>query len=200
MKIGIYGGSFNPVHNGHIHLAKTVMKDFGLDNIFFVPSRISPHRSSEEYISGTDRLEMLRLACSGNEKFHVSDYELKQNRVSYSIYTVEHFRRKFPHDYLFLLAGSDMLLTFDKWYCFEKILSYVTLCVVSRNENELDELRKKARELSPEGKIFISPAPPEVISSTEIRKKILKNSDFSCYLDEKVVQYIRLKKLYTADN
>lgn len=199
MKTGIYGGSFNPVHNGHIHLAETVMKDCRLDRIFFVPSKISPHRSSAEYISGGDRLEMLKLACSGNERFHVSDYELKQNRVSYSIYTVEHFRRKFPEDDLFLLIGSDMLLTFDEWYCFDKILSYVNLCVVSRNVGDIDALRKKSRELSPDGRIFISTAPPEVVSSTKIRKKILKNSDFSCYLDEKVVQYIRLKKLYTAD-
>ncbi|MDE6833455.1 MAG: nicotinate (nicotinamide) nucleotide adenylyltransferase, partial [Ruminococcus sp.] len=138
------------VHNGLVHLAENVMKDCGLDNIFFVPSKISPHRSSDEYISGNDRLEMLRLACSGNEKFHVSDYELKQNRVSYSIYTVEHFRRKFPADDLFLLIGSDMLLTFDEWYHFKEILSYANLCVVSRNIGDMDSLRKKARELSPD--------------------------------------------------
>ncbi len=200
MKTGIYGGSFNPVHNGHMHLAETVMKDYGLDRIYFVPSKISPHRSSAEYVSGTDRLEMLRLACSDNDRFHVSDYELKQNRISYSVYTVEHFRRKYPEDDLFLLIGSDMLLTFDTWYCFDKILSYVNLCVVSRNIGDNDTLRRKARILSPGNKIFISTAPPEVVSSTDIRKKILKNSDFSCYLDEKVVQYIRLKNLYTADN
>ncbi|MDE6540324.1 MAG: nicotinate (nicotinamide) nucleotide adenylyltransferase [Ruminococcus sp.] len=200
MKIGIYGGSFNPVHNGHIHLAETAMKDFGLDYIFFVPSRISPHKSSDEYISGADRLEMLKLACSGNKKFHVSDYELKSDRTSYSIYTIEHFRRKFPHDKLFLLIGSDMLMSFDTWYCFEKILSYVTLCVVSRNEGDLDTLQKKALELSVYGEILISFAPPEVISSTEIRKKLCENSDFSCYLDKNVVKYIMSKKLYSCDN
>lgn len=200
MKIGIYGGSFNPVHNGHIHLAETALKDFGLDCIFFIPSRISPHKSSEEYVSGADRLEMLKLACSGNERFHISDYELKNSRISYSVYTVEHFRRKFPHDKLFLLIGSDMLMSFDTWYCFEKILSDVTLCVVSRNEEDLDTLRKKARGLSVYGKILISSAPPEVISSTEIRKKLHENSDFSCYLDENVVKYIISKKLYSGDN
>lgn len=200
MKIGIYGGSFNPVHNGHIHLAETAMKDFRLDKIFFVPSRISPHKSSDEYASGADRLAMLRLATSGNENFHVSDYELKSNRVSYSIYTVEHFHNIFRGDEIFLLIGSDMLMSFDTWFFYKRILEKSSLIVVSRNENELDELRKKARELSAYGEILISSAPPEVISSTEIRKKILKNSDFSCYLDKKVVQYIGLKKLYTADN
>ena len=200
MKIGIYGGSFNPVHNGHVRLAETVAEDFGLDIVYFVPSKISPHRSSEEYISETDRLEMLNIVCMKNNIFRVSDYELRSDRVSYSIYTVEHFRRKFPHDELFLLVGSDMLMMFEKWYCFEKILSEATLIVVSRNSGEIDTLHKKAGELSKYGKILISGRSPEIISSTEIRKKLSENSNFSCYLDENVVKYIRLKGLYSGNN
>lgn len=200
MKIGIYGGSFNPVHKGHTHLAESALRDFKLDMVYFVPSKISPHRSSEEYVSGEDRLEMLRLATSGKPFFHVSDYELKSDRISYSIYTVEHFRRKFPDDQIFLLVGSDMLMSFDKWYCFEKILSEVTLIVVSRNAGDLESLRKQADKLSIYGEILISSALPEIISSTEIRKNFRENSDFSCYLDENVVQYIRLKGLYSGDN
>lgn len=200
MRIGIYGGSFNPVHNGHIHLAETAVNDFGLDIVYFVPSKISPHRSSDEYVSCEDRLEMLRLATSGKPFFRVSDYEMKSDRISYSVYTVEHFRRKFPDDELFLLIGSDMLMMFEKWYCFEKILSEVTLIVVSRNAGDLEQLREKASGLSVYGEILISSAPPEIISSTGIRKKIRENSDFSCYLDENVVQYIGLKNLYSGDN
>ncbi|MDE7138470.1 MAG: nicotinate (nicotinamide) nucleotide adenylyltransferase, partial [Ruminococcus sp.] len=142
MKIGIYGGSFNPVHKGHIHLAETAIEDFGLDIVYFVPSKISPHRSVDEYVSETDRLEMLKLVCMKNNNFRVSDYELRSERVSYSVYTVEHFRRKFPNDELFLLVGSDMLMMFDKWYCFEKILSEVTIAVISRDSGDLDSLRK----------------------------------------------------------
>ncbi|MCM1507039.1 MAG: nicotinate (nicotinamide) nucleotide adenylyltransferase [Ruminococcus flavefaciens] len=202
MRIGIYGGSFNPVHNGHIHLAETAMREFNLDHIFFVPSRISPHKSSDEYVSGEDRLEMLKIATSVNEKFHVSDYELKNDRISYSVYTVEHFRNIFRDygDELFLLIGSDMLMSFDTWFMHKRILEKSSLIVVSRNEGDLDALRKKASELSPEGRIFISSEPPEVVSSTDIRKNFRKNSDFSCYLDENVVQYIRLKGLYSGDN
>lgn len=200
MKIGIYGGSFNPVHNGHIHLAETAVEEFGLDIVYFVPSKISPHRSVEEYVPETDRLEMLKLVCMKNNSFRVSDYELRSDRVSYSVYTVEHFRRKFPNDELYLLVGSDMLMMFDRWYCFEKILSEVTLAVISRNSGELDSLRKKAEELSEYGKILVSERSPEIISSTEIRKKLGENSDSSCYLDENVVKYIRLKGLYSGNN
>ena len=198
MRIGIYGGSFNPVHNGHIHLAETAVAEFGLDRLYLLPSKKSPHRSSAEYAPDEDRLEMLRLASRHNEKLFVSDYEIKSDRVSYTIYTVEHFRREFPDAELFLLVGSDMLLSFDTWYRYEQILENVTLCVVSREKGDLPELRKKAEELGKIGKILVSETAPTVVSSTEVRKKIAKNKDFTCYLDENVVQYIRLKGLYSV--
>ena len=115
MRIGIYGGSFNPVHNGHIHLALSAIDELELDKIYLVPSLISPHRSSAEYAPPDDRLEMLRLACRVSEKLDVSDYEIKSCRKSYTIYTVREFRRLFPNDELFLLVGSDMLMIFETW-------------------------------------------------------------------------------------
>ncbi len=197
MKTGIYGGSFNPVHNGHIHLALTAAEEFGLDRVFLVPSKKSPHRSSDEYASDEDRLEMLRLACMVSDKLDVCSYELENERISYSVYTVRYFRERFPDDELFLLIGSDMLLSFDSWFCYEEILANAGICVVSRNKGDLEDLRKKCRELEKIGKIFVSSCTPVEISSTEIRKKIEKNEKFSCYLDENVVQYIIMKELYS---
>ena len=197
MRIGIFGGSFNPVHNGHIHLAETVMKELRLDRIFLVPSRISPHRSSDEYASGKDRLEMLRLASENKRGLEVCDYELESERVSYTIYTIEHFRELYPNDDLFLLVGSDMLMSFEKWFRFEDILDEASLAVVSREKGDSGELIKKAEELRRYGEIFISSAPAVTVSSTEIRKKIAKNADWACYLDENVVQYIRSGGLYS---
>lgn len=197
MRIGIYGGSFNPVHNGHIHLALTAAEEFRLDKVYFVPSGRSPHRSSEDYASGEDRMAMLRLACKVSDKLDVSSYELEHDRVSYSVYTVRYFREIFPDDELFMLVGSDMLLSFDKWFCYEEILDKAAVCVVSRNDGDLEELRRKASELGKNGRIFISSSPPVEISSTEIRKKIEKNKKFSCYLDKNVVQYIIMKELYS---
>ena len=196
MRIGIYGGSFNPVHNGHIHLALTAVKELGLDKLYLVPSKISPHRSSDEYVPEHDRLEMLKLACKVSDVLEVSDYELNSERVSYTIYTVEEFRRRFPDAELFLLVGSDMLQIFEKWNRFEDILKECTLAVVSRNKGDIPELEKKADTLRQYGSIIVCHTPPIEISSTEIRKKIAKNQKYSCYLDENVVQYIRLKNLY----
>lgn len=196
MRIGIYGGSFNPVHNGHIHLAESVAEMLMLDRVYLVPSRISPHRSSDEYASGDDRLEMLRLVCEKKEKLFLCDYELINDRKSYTIYTVEEFRRRFPDDELFLLVGSDMLLCFDQWNCFEEILKEVTLAVASREDGDFEVLQQKAESLRKFGKITVCPIKPLEMSSTEIRKKIAKNEKISCYLDENVVQYITSRKLY----
>ena len=196
MRIGIYGGSFNPVHNGHIHLALTAVRKLELDRVYLVPSGISPHRSSEEYVSGEDRLAMLELAAGDHEKLEVCDFEIRQQGRSYTIYTVEYFRSRFPEDELYLLVGSDMLLSFDTWNRYEDILRQVALAVVSRNEGDLDELEKKSGELREYGKITVLREEPVVISSTEIRKKIAKNENFSCYLDENVVQYITSRNLY----
>ena len=196
MRIGIYGGSFNPVHNGHIHLALTAVSELELDRLYFVPSKISPHRSSAEYVPEEDRLEMLRRACRVSDRLEVCDYELRSDRVSYTIFTVEEFRRRFPDDELFLLVGSDMLMIFETWNRFADILRECTLAVVSRCEGDIPELERKAEELRRYGNIVICRAEAVEVSSTDIRKKIAKNQKYSCYLDKNVVQYIRLKKLY----
>lgn len=196
MRIGIYGGSFNPVHNGHIHLALTAVSELGLDRLYLVPSKISPHRSSAEYVPEEDRLEMLRRACRVSDRLEVCDYELRSDRVSYTIFTVEEFRRRFPDDELFLLVGSDMLMIFETWNRFADILRECTLAVVPRCEGDIPELERKAEELRRYGNIVICRAEAVEVSSTDIRKKIAKNQKYSCYLDKNVVQYIRLKKLY----
>ena len=129
----------------------------------------------------------------------MSDFELKTDRISYTIYTVEEFRRRFPKEELVLLIGSDMLLSFDKWHRYEDILREVTLAAFSREEGDLEELEKKADELRRFGRVILSKADPVVVSSTEIRKKIAKNENYSCYLDKNVVQYIRSGNLYADE-
>jgi nicotinate-nucleotide adenylyltransferase len=196
MKTGIFGGSFNPIHKGHIHLAESVLKELGLDRLIFVPSKKSPHRSSSEYASETDRFEMLRLATEYNKSFEVSDYEFSQERTSYTVYTIRHFKELYPDDEFYLLIGSDMLLTFDEWYCFEEIMKNASIVCVSRNEGDYPQLASKAQQLLEYGNVKICTTAPYPVSSTEIREKIRKNLNWYCYLDKNVVQYIRLGKLY----
>ncbi len=196
MKTGIFGGSFNPVHKGHIHLAKSIRDDLKLDRVIFVPSKIPPHKSNSEYVSEIHRLKMLELAVSGEKNFEISDYEIRCERISYSIYTVEHFHKLYPSDKLYLLIGSDMLLSFEKWYRFKDIMSLVTIAVVSRNSMDYGILAEKSEKLSQYGKIILNSVPPFPSSSTEIRKKIRENDNYACYLNKNVVQYITSNNLY----
>ena len=115
---------------------------------------------------------------------------------SYSIYTVEHFSQMYPQSSLYLIVGSDMFMSFDKWYRYEEILNLVSLAVVSRNKDDMEQLEKKSHELSRHGKIDIIRVPSYPVSSTEIRSKIKNGEKYSCYLPEKVVQYISLNNLY----
>ena len=195
-RTGFFGGTFNPVHNGHIHLAEAAYDFLGLDRLIFVPANVPPHKETSCLVSGNDRLEMCRLAVENHSGFEVSDFELNQGGKSYSVYTAEHFSKMYPDDELFMMTGSDMLLSFDKWYRFEDILKMVTLAVVSREYDDTEILRKKAQELSEYGKVIIVSAEPYPVSSTEIRNRIGSGQNYSCYLPEKVVQYIRLNSLY----
>ena len=199
-KIGLFGGSFNPIHSGHINLAVSVMEKLMLDKVIFIPSGLAPHKSSSEYADSADRLEMCRLATEEYESFEVSDYEINKSGKSYSVYTVEHFRKIFPDDELFLMVGSDMLLTFDTWFRYEDILKNAVLAAVSRNGNDFDELYKMTERLSDLGRIVVVNNDAITISSSKIRKMIKNNEDISCYLNGKVVKYIILKNLYSKQD
>lgn len=196
MRIGIYGGSFNPIHNGHIHVAESAIAEFSLDRVIFVPSHISPHRSSSEYIDGAERVKLIKMAINSDQRMRCSDWELRQDRVSYTIFTIEHFRRKYPDAEICLLVGSDMLLSFDTWHRYQEILEQAELIVVSRRDGDMQQLENKAEQLRKFGKISISRSIPLEISSSEIRKKIAKNEEYACYLNESVVKYISAMGYY----
>lgn len=195
-KIGLFGGSFNPIHNGHINLAESVQNALGLDKVVFIPSGKAPHKSSSEYVKACHRLEMCRLATEKNKKFEVSDFEINRTGKSYSIYTIRHFKSLYPNDDLYFLVGSDMLLCFDKWFEYKEILKNVTIAAVSRNGDDFEQLDNMAEKLREFGKIIIVNNNAIIVSSTNLRKLIKNNKDLSCYLNEKVVKYIILNKLY----
>lgn len=196
MKIGLFGGSFNPIHKGHIHLATSVMDAFKLDKVVLIPSKKSPHKNNDEYVSNEHRLNMCRLSIQDIPNFEVSDFEISRDTISYTIYTVRYFRIKYPNDDLYLLIGSDMFLSFDTWRNFQEIMQNVTLAVVSRENGDMSNLQEKSKQLCRYGKILIASVKPIEVSSTEIRKNIRINKDYSCNLNKKVVQYIKSNGLY----
>lgn len=198
MRIGIFGGSFNPPHLGHMHLAEEVHAALALDEVWLVPSKISPHRSMDAYAPEQDRLAMCRLAAEGYPWMRAEDYELRQNAVSYTYYTVRHFAQQRPQDELFLLVGGDMLASFGKWYRWQDILRYASLAAIAREPGEETRLEACAAQLGHYGKIFLVHAESFAVSSTKIREMIQKCQNYSCYLPEKIVQYITMRNLYAG--
>lgn len=197
---GVFGGSFDPPHCGHINLVRQVYEKAALDEIIVMPAGISPFKKDMERIpaGGKSRYEMCCLAFGDLPYVTVSDHEISQPEVSYTVNTVRHLRELYPMDRLYLIVGGDMLLSFDKWRNYTEILSICGLIAVSRRKDGEDNrlLEKKAEDLRKYGSVEFLPIDTLEVSSTEIRKKIKKSSDISCYVPPNVVQYISEHKLY----
>ena len=202
MRRAVFGGSFDPVHNGHINIVKQIYKAVPIDEVIIMPARISPFKQDAENppTFTSDRLEMCRLAFGELHFVTVSDYEISKPDVSYTVNTLLHLREIYPGDELFLIMGSDMLLSFEKWYRYEEILSLCTVIAASRESGQadLEILQKQAERLAEFGRVIVVPTGVCEMSSTEIREKIKKNSDISCYLPQNVVKYISEHGLYAV--
>lgn len=198
MKTAIFGGSFNPVHNGHINLVSKITRAVSLDKVIVMPTNISPFKTdcTNNIADGKDRLEMCRLAFEQLENVIVSDYEISCTEISYTINTLRHFKKAYPDDELYFIVGSDMLKTLHLWKSFEEIMSLCTIIAASRVCGDFDELKKTADELCRFGNIILVEIEPYELSSTHIREKIMNNEDISCYIPSAVVKYIENKKLY----
>lgn len=175
MKIGVFGGTFNPVHLGHLNCLKSVAEQAGLDKMIVMPDRIPPHKQAEDLASSEDRLNMCRLAFADIPCVEISDWELKQEGKSYSVITLRHLKEIYPHDKLFFIMGSDMLLSFEEWYQYNEILSLSALICVARSREDIDHIEVKAKQLKAEGgEIIIVKTDPFEVSSTEIRQMLKK--------------------------
>ena len=201
-QIGLFGGSFNPIHNGHLHLVRSVKKALKLDRVILMPAGEAPHKSTAEYAPAADRLEMCRLAAKKYRWLTVSDYETSKSGKSYTVETLRALRAEYPDAEWTLMIGSDMLLFFETWREWQEILRLARLCAVSREEGDLPALNEKADALKaecPGAEIIVLSVQAFPVSSTEIRQNLKKNADCSCLLPENVVQYIGNRHLYGTD-
>lgn len=201
MRIGIFGGTFNPPHLGHKRLAETMLKAARLDKILIMPTYTPPHKKGSDLASEKDRLNMCRLFFK-ESCYQVSDLEIMRGGKSYTVDTVTELKKLYPGDELFLIIGSDMLLSFDRWYRFEDILDNVTLCVATReNEISAEDLLSYAMDklkLDVED-IIISSVDAFVCSSTQVRNLIKEESSTEEMLDKSVRGYINFRKLYSDE-
>ena len=201
MRIGIFGGTFNPPHKGHKRMALEMMRAASLDKILIIPTFTPPHKTAPELAGTKDRMKMCELLFS-EDCFEVSDIEIRREGKSYTVDTVSELKKLYPDDELFLIIGSDMLLTFHEWRKPFEILSMVTLCVATR-ENEiapevLSAYAKETLKLS-EGDYILSHMSPMECSSTEVREMVKNKEDLSAVLTETVADYIGKFQLYSAE-
>ena len=194
--IGIFGGSFDPVHKGHKKLALFMCERLGLRKMLIIPAGLSPFKTSSG-ASSLQRFRMCELAFP-EDIFSVSDIEIRREGKSYTIDTVKAVKELYPDEKIYLITGSDQLLSFNRWYKFDEILRNVTLAAVSREgtvgEEELS--RFADMNLRKYGECLIFSFEPFEVSSTEIREKIRKDEDILPYLEEEVIQYISSEGLY----
>ncbi len=198
-QLGLFGGSFNPIHSGHLHLALGVRKYLQLDGVLLMPTGEAPHKDSSAYAPAADRLAMCRLAAKNRPWLSVSDWEMTRPGRSYTVETLRHLTQTQPDVQWTLMIGSDMLLTFDQWRCWQEILSMARVCAVSRETGDRPALLEKAEMLckvAPGAEVTVCPLGAKPVSSTQIRTMLQKGQDASCLLPKNVVQYIQEHRLY----
>ncbi len=201
-RVGIVGGTFNPIHNAHLSIAEHFLDAMRLDIVFFVPASISPFKTDNyppQEISSEHRIKMLELAIKDYKKFSIDTFETDKGDVSYTIDTVKYFREKFPYSKLFLLIGDDQVKDFHRWKNWEEILSEVQLCIARRSKKSLNPefIAEQNIKLKSGGRHPVWLKNDLVhISSTEIRAKINTTFLKSEMLPKSVEKYILKNKLY----
>ena len=197
MKIGIFGGSFDPVHSEHVNLVKEGMESLGLDKLFVMPAFQPPHKQGKRLTPDDKRLQMCALAFEGINGVEVSDYEIAQKGTSYTYLTCRYFKERFPTAELFWLVGTDMLRDFPTWKNPEDILQNATLAVCARNEKEEWIEAEQEKFFKRFGKKFaVIRYNGKNVSSTKIRVWAGAGMDLTPLVTEKVAAYIQKNGLY----
>ena len=196
MRLGVFGGAFNPVHNGHVNLAQQYIRILNLDMLYIIPTANPPHRTGSDFAPADARLDMLRAAFAGNGKVVVSDMEFRRKGKSYTYDTVQILKSQYPGADIFLIVGEDQLFKFEEWYRYTDILKEVTLCTAARGESSRIKLADFSNPHFGSANVFIADIEPVVVSSSQIRGKIKAKDDISGLVPACVLDYINEKGLY----
>ena len=198
-RLGIYGGTFDPPHIGHIKAAKAFYNSLCLDRMLIIPTFIPPHKRIDISDRPLSRLDMLKAAFRDIPEAEICDYEISNHRPSYTVLTIEHFSA--PNTHIFFLCGTDMFLTLENWYQAPCLLKSCTIALIKREpisaENDLliDNYKTMLEKKYGADIVIIDEAVPEC-SSTQIRELIKTGGDLSVFLPGAVIEYIRENHLY----
>lgn len=195
MKILLFGGSFDPIHIGHIEAAKKAIEKLNIDKVIFIPTNQTPLKSNNLVASNKDRYNMILRSIKDNKKLDVSDYEIKKQDVSYTYNTVKHFKQIYKEDELYFLIGTDRVKDLEKWYNIDKLKNLITFIFVPRNNENLKEIIAKNDFLKKINYVILE-LPIIEISSSHIREKLKKNKNIDDLIDKNCAKYIEELNLY----
>lgn len=192
-KIGLYGGTFDPIHIGHLIMAENFIDELQLDVLFLIPNKISPFKTNSTLLfNDQERIEFIKESIEGNPKILVDDYEIKKEQISYTIDTVKYFSKKYPQSELYLMIGTDQAANFHLWKDFKNILSFCKLVICRRSfENEKYEFMNYVDQ----SLLIFLHNPIIEISSTHIRERILEKKSIRYLVADKVWKMI-VEKYY----
>lgn len=194
MNIGIFGGTFNPPHIGHLIAAEHVRTELSLDRIIFVPAALPPHKLNQDVTAPEHRLAMVRLAIQDNAHFDLSEIEITRGGVSFTIDTLRELKAKHPDDQLFLLIGMDNLVDFHTWKSPERIVGLARVVVMTRPGFTTKDVPSLMKE-----EIRMCPVPEIGIASRELRKRVSEGKSIQYLVAESVRCYIEEHRLYRTE-
>ena len=213
-RIGIFGGTFNPIHNGHVKAVLEVQKTFFLDKVLMIPSYIPPHKGAPDVAPPSDRLQMVKLAVVSYPQFVPSPIEIEAKGKSYSILTLAKLKQQFPDAAMFFILGVDAFLEIDTWREYKKVLEQCHFIVISRPVYDMNEAKKPLGRNYEERmvqvlettkldkamlhpyKIFLLSIDALDMASKDIRKKVKMGKSIAGLVVEPVEEYIQTNKLY----
>lgn len=198
IKVGIMGGTFDPIHIGHLILAMEAINYKNLDEMWFIPTGNPNFKQDKNVTDKQKRFEMVKIATQDNDKFKVCDYEINKNGVTYSWETMKYLRENYDNDFYFIM-GEDSLMSVETWENAEDFLKNTKILACIRRQEEMSKLDEKIDELKSKG-YFVEKIPASFIdiSSTKIREKVQSNQDFRYFLPNQVFEYIVRNKLYES--
>lgn len=197
-KIALFGGTFDPIHNGHIQLALEFARRLRLSKVLLMPTFVPPHKLKPEMAGAADRLQMCRLAAAPYPELEVSDLEIGRGGASFTVDTLETLHGQYPDAQLYLITGADMFLTLGTWWRAEDIFSMAVLCAAPRDAATLPQMRAYAEELDQLGaRCILEDIPLSPLSSTLVRERAAQGKSLAGMVPEPVANYIRAHRLYT---
>lgn len=198
MKIGIMGGTFNPIHLGHLILSEYIRDEIGLDRVIFIPTGQAPHKDNSKIADGLHRKAMTELSIEDNSYFFLSNIELERKEKSYTIDTIKELKEQYKDDTLIMIIGTDSLMSIESWKDSSKLLKQIDFIVADRISREKKDIIEEIKRLNLKYNIDIIHVdiPLLEVSSTEIRDRVRKNKSIKYLVKENVYKYILENNLY----